>query len=129
MPFMELLASIANAAPGDDGAYRTQQRPPVIERYLEQARADRELLVLDIQPGRAGFDDEVDHLERYLREPDVGIGLDPEWHVGPGEVPGEVIGSVDARRHKSRRGTDVGGGEEVRPPAEAARSSIASRPT
>ena len=97
MPFMELLASIANATPGDDGAYRTRQRTPVIARYLEQARADRELLVLDIQPGRASFDDEVDHLERYLREPDVGIGLDPEWHVGPDEVPGQVIGSVDAR--------------------------------
>lgn len=97
LPFMELLASIANATPGDDGRFRTRQRTPVIERYLEQARADRELLVLDIQPGRASFDDEVDHLERYLREPDVGFGLDPEWHVGPGEIPGEVIGSVDAR--------------------------------
>ena len=35
-------------------------------------------------------------LRRYLREPDVGLALDPEWHVGPTEIPGQVIGSVDA---------------------------------
>ena len=35
-------------------------------------------------------------LERYLVEPDVGLALDPEWHVGPDEIPGEVIGSVSA---------------------------------
>ena len=33
----------------------------------------------------------------YLRQPDVGLALDPEWHVGPDEVPGQVIGSVEAR--------------------------------
>jgi hypothetical protein len=26
----------------------------------------------------------------------VGLALDAEWHVGPGQVPGKVIGSVDA---------------------------------
>ena len=54
------------------------------------------LLLLDIQPGRADFAAEVARLDRYLREPDVGLALDPEWHVGPDEIPGEVIGSVDA---------------------------------
>ena len=96
MPFMELIATVANADPGEDGTYRTRQSSAVIDDYLEQARADRELLVLDIQPGRASFTAEVEYLAPYLREPDVGIGLDPEWHVGPDEVPGDVIGSVDA---------------------------------
>src|SRR5690606_2523104 len=27
-------------------------------------------------------------------EPDVGVALDPEWAVSPGEVPGEVYGST-----------------------------------
>jgi hypothetical protein len=52
--------------------------------------------VLDIQPGRGDFLSEVQRLERWLREPDVGIALDPEWHVGPDAVPGKVIGSVTA---------------------------------
>lgn len=95
-PFLELIAAVANADPGEDGAYRTQQPRSVIGDYLEQARDDQSLLVLDIQPGQADFADEVDRLEPYLREPDVGLALDPEWHIAPGEVPGQVIGSVDA---------------------------------
>ena len=55
------------------------------------------LLVLDIQPGRSDFFTEATRLERWLREPDVGIALDPEWRVTDGEVPGQVIGRVDAR--------------------------------
>jgi hypothetical protein len=27
----------------------------------------------------------------------VGLALDPEWRMGPGQVPGRVIGSVGAR--------------------------------
>ena len=46
--------------------------------------------------GAGGFAGEVRRLERYLDEPDVGLALDPEWHVGPDEIPGEVIGSVSA---------------------------------
>ena len=33
----------------------------------------------------------------WLREPDVSLALDPEWRVGPDQVPGRVIGSSDAR--------------------------------
>jgi len=97
LPFLELISTVANADPGEDGLYRTQQPFGVIDDYLEQARADRSLLVLDVQPGRASFPEEVSRLEPYLAEPEVGLALDPEWHVAPSEVPGDVIGSVDAR--------------------------------
>ena len=96
LPVFELLATIAAAAPGDDGLYRTRQPHSVIRKYLEAARAEDAILLLDIQPGRASFSDEVRYLERWLREPDVGLALDPEWRVGPTEVPGAVIGSVSA---------------------------------
>jgi hypothetical protein len=68
----------------------------MIRRYLGAARRAGALLVLDIQPGRAPFGPEIEHLARWLREPDVGLALDPEWHVGADEVPGRVIGSMDA---------------------------------
>jgi hypothetical protein len=38
----------------------------------------------------------VRRYERFLREPDVGLALDPEWSMRPGQVPGETIGSTDA---------------------------------
>ena len=95
LPVFELLATIAAAAPGDDGLYRIRQPHSVIREYLAQARRSDGLLLLDIQPGRADFAAEVRRLERYLVEPDVGLALDPEWHIEEPDVPGSVIGSVD----------------------------------
>jgi hypothetical protein len=95
MPVAELLATTATTDPGEDGLHRIRQSGSVIREYLDAARKRNAILLLDIQPGRADFVSEMAPLKRYLREPDVGLALDPEWHVGPDEVPGEVIGSVD----------------------------------
>jgi len=96
MPVFELLATIAAAAPGEDGLYRTRQPHSVIREYLDAVREVDGILLLDIQPGRADFPSEVRRLERYLVEPDVGLALDPEWRIGPTEIPGQVIGEVSA---------------------------------
>jgi hypothetical protein len=95
LPALELIATIALADPGADGKYRSRQSDEVIDRHLRVARRNKMLLLLDIQPGHADFEDEVDRLEPWLREPDVGLALDPEWHT-PGVKPGTVIGSVEA---------------------------------
>ena len=95
LPAFELIAVIAAGAPGADGKYRNRQKPSVIRRYLKAARRAKALLLLDIQPGHADFIAEMRALEPFLREPDVGLALDPEWHT-PGQVPGRVLGSVDA---------------------------------
>jgi hypothetical protein len=97
LPALELITVIANADAGDDGMYRTRQSDATIRRYLRAARRAKALLLLDIQPGRADFFTEATRLERWLREPDVGLALDPEWRVQAGEIPGKVIGHVDAR--------------------------------
>jgi len=97
LPALELITVIANADAGEDGMYRSRQPNAVIRRYLRAARRHEMLLVLDVQPGRADFFTEVTRLKRWLREPDVGIALDPEWRVSGSEVPGQVIGHVDAR--------------------------------
>jgi hypothetical protein len=96
LPAFELISTIANAHPGEDGLYRTHQSPETIDRYLAAARRAKALLVLDIQPGRGDFLSEVQRLQRWLLQPDVGLALDPEWHVGADAVPGQTIGSVRA---------------------------------
>ena len=96
LPAFELIAVVANGSPGRERLYRTRQGAATIRRYLAAARRARALLVLDIQPGRADFLSELRALEPFLREPDVGLALDPEWHVGAGQIPGRVLGSVDA---------------------------------
>jgi hypothetical protein len=96
LPAMELISSVATAAPGPDGLYRDQLSDATIRRYLRAARKIHGLLVLDIQPGRAQFGPDVERLARWLREPDVGLALDPEWHVDGANVPGKIIGSTTA---------------------------------
>ncbi len=95
MPVFELIAVTAASDAGEDGLHRLRQPHSVIRDYLAAARKARGILLLDVQPGRADFAREIARLDRYLREPDVGLALDPEWHVGPDQVPGEVIGSVE----------------------------------
>lgn len=94
---LELISTIVTAAPGEDGMYRFHQSDAVIRRHLRAARRANALLILDIQPGRADFFSEVVRLRKWLKEPDVGIALDPEWRMAEGEVPGRVIGSVESR--------------------------------
>ena len=44
-----------------------------------------------IEPGRGDFYAETRRLLKWLKEPDVGLALDPEWRVTEGQVPGQVI--------------------------------------
>ncbi|WP_338702856.1 hypothetical protein V2W30_36350 [Streptomyces sp. Q6] len=92
LPVLELLAVVANSAPGPDGAYRSRTPDATVRAFHEAARRHRALLLLNIQPGRASALDEVRALEPWLVHPDVGIALDPEWEMGPGEKPGDTYG-------------------------------------
>jgi hypothetical protein len=97
LPAMELIAVIANAHPGEGGRYNSRQPDATIERYLKAARKIKALLVLDIQPGRSDFFTETTRLRKWLEQPDVGLAIDPEWRMAPGQVPGQVIGQVGSR--------------------------------
>ena len=97
LPAMELIAVVAAAHPGPGDRYNLRQPDSVIRRYLKAARKAKTLLILDIQPGRSDFFTETKRLRKWLKEPDVGLALDPEWRMGPGQVPGQVIGRVGAR--------------------------------
>src|SRR3954452_19451001 len=97
LPAMELLAVVAASSPGEGGRYNLRQPDSVIRRYLRAARKAKMLLILDIQPGRSDFFTETRRLRKWLKEPDVGLALDPEWRMTPTQIPGKVIGRVGAR--------------------------------
>lgn len=92
----ELIATIASSTPGGDGLYRSVSSAAHVQRYLDVAVANDILLILDIQPGRSDFLTELKRYDAFLRHPNVHAALDPEWHVGPGQVPGQVVGQVSA---------------------------------
>jgi hypothetical protein len=95
LPAMELIAVVASNAPEPDNSYSYKQSYATVKRFLAAARKIGALLILDIQPGHADFLKLTKHFARFLREPDVGLALDPEWAT-PDAVPGKVIGSTDA---------------------------------
>ncbi|NHC46405.1 hypothetical protein [Motilibacter aurantiacus] len=92
LPVFELIATVVHRGAGDDGMYRSRMDDEIIEQHLKAARKAKGLLLLGIQPGRADFLPEVKAYERWLKEPDVGVALDPEWAVEEGDVPGEAYG-------------------------------------
>nr|WP_240969241.1 hypothetical protein [Streptomyces sp. HNM0575] len=92
LPVLELLATVANPTPGPDGTYRTRTPGKTIRRFHELAKERDALLLLNIQPGRAAALDEVKALSDWLEHPHIGVALDPEWDMGPGEVPGQTFG-------------------------------------
>ena len=94
LPVMELIAATIQPAPGPDGMWRTQIDHKIIDEWLAVARANGAILLLNIQPGQARFVDEAKALEKYLSQPDVGLALDPEWSMKPGQVPMQQFGST-----------------------------------
>jgi hypothetical protein len=93
-PVFELIAVVVQGIPGPDGMYRRRVPESVIEDYLREARAAKALLVLNVQPGHSDFMTEIKLFEKYLKEPDVGVALDPEWAMKPKQTPGVYYGQT-----------------------------------
>lgn len=96
-PGIDLIATVATADRGPSGLYRTRQDPKLIDSYLRAVRKVDGRLVLDIQPGRSTFLREMRAWKKWLAEPDVDVGLDPEWNVGRKGIPGITEGKTNFR--------------------------------
>jgi hypothetical protein len=96
-PVFENISTTVTASPGDDGKYRFRRDNAEIREYLKAARKCEALLLLNIQPGQSEFMPEMKHFEEFLREPDVGVALDPEWAMDPGKVPGIALGRTTGK--------------------------------
>jgi hypothetical protein len=94
LPVYELIAVVVQAGAGADGKYRHRVDDSVVDTYLRLARESKGLFLLNIQPGQSDFLTEVKHYEKYLRQPDVGIALDPEWAMKTGQRPGKTYGQT-----------------------------------
>ncbi|MCW2815001.1 MAG: hypothetical protein JWN84_2456 [Nocardioides sp.] len=93
----ELIVTVADRGPGPDGDFSHDVPRSVVRQYVDAARRRGALLLLDLQPGRSRFVDVARRWEWALREPHVGLAIDPEWRMARDEVPGTVIGSVSAK--------------------------------
>ena len=99
LPVYELIVTVADGAdhPGTDGDHAHDVLHSRVQSYIDAAHRNGALLLLDLQPGRTDFLTAAKRWEWALEDPWVGLALDPEWRVGPGQFPGQQIGSVRAK--------------------------------
>ncbi|MFT7841587.1 hypothetical protein Q5530_36090 [Saccharothrix sp. BKS2] len=96
VPAFEIIATVAQAAPGPDGDYSGEAPVESLRPWVEAAGRAGLYVVLDLQPGRAELLDQAKRYAPLLELPHVGLAVDPEWKLGPDQVPLERIGGVDA---------------------------------
>ena len=97
LPALHYIAVTAQGAPGKDGKYRARMPFKQIDSVLHMAAKINAIVFLDIQVGFSNVQTEVPLLEKYLKMPNVHLGIDPEFAMSKsGKRPGTVIGTLDA---------------------------------
>ena len=95
-PALHLIAVVAQAGPGRDGMYRARMGDSLIERVSRWAASRNALVFLDVQVGRSTLRQELPALARFLQRPNFHLGIDPEFSMKNGGLPGKRIGTFDA---------------------------------
>ena len=96
VPALEIIATIASASAGGDGDYSAESPVSKLRPLVNAAGRRGVYVVLDLQPGRTDFLTQAKRYRSLLRKPHVGLALDPEWRLKPGQRHLRQIGSVDA---------------------------------
>lgn len=96
MPAMEIITTVASSEPGADGDYSSEVDPETLRPWIDRAAEEGIYVVLDLQPGTTHFLEQAKLYEDLLKEPHVGLALDPEWRLEDDQQHLQQIGSVDA---------------------------------
>ena len=96
IPALHYVAITAQGAPGKDGKHRMRMPFHQVDTIMKWAKEINALVFLDIQVGHSFVKDEVPTLEPYLKLPNVHLGIDPEFSLKNGEIPGSKIGTFNA---------------------------------
>jgi hypothetical protein len=96
IPTFEIITTIASSGPGPDGDYSLPADVEDIRPWVDAAAEEGFYVVLDLQPGTTDFLTQAQMYEELLLEPHVGLALDPEWRLKPGQRHLQQIGTVDA---------------------------------
>lgn len=94
VPAFEIIATVAAGQPGPDGNFSNEWPADKLRPWVDAAKEAGVYVVLDLQSGRTDSLDQAKLYESLLKEPHVGLALDPEWRLGPGEFPLQQIGQI-----------------------------------
>jgi hypothetical protein len=95
-PALHYICVTAQLAPGKGNTYRLRMPFHQIDSVLKIAATIDAIVFLDIQVGLSTLEKEIPELEKYLKMPNVHLGIDPEFSMKGGQAPGKVVGVFDA---------------------------------
>ncbi len=93
---LDIASPVVIAEPGPEGYYSAFTDPQLIQHYLDLATKNHMLFFLDMQLGRAPLLKEMEAIWPYLELPNVELALDPEFALGPDELPDVDLGHMMA---------------------------------
>jgi hypothetical protein len=96
LPALHYIVVVAQGSAGADGKYRARMPGTEIDKVLAMAAKINAIVFLDIQVGFSNLQSEVPLLEKYLKLPNVHLGIDPEFSMKSGIRPGKIVGTLDA---------------------------------
>ena len=96
VPALHYIAVVAQGSAGKDGKYRARMPEAEINKVLAMAEKINGIVFLDIQVGFSTIQAELPIFEKYLKLPNVHLGMDPEFSMKSGIRPGKVVGTYDA---------------------------------
>ena len=96
IPALHYVATTAQGMPGKDGKHRMRMPFHQIDTVISWAKEIDAVVFVDIQVGHSTVKAEVPSLEKYLSMPNVHLGIDPEFSMKNGEVPGSKIGTFNS---------------------------------
>ena len=96
IPALHYIAVVAQGSAGQDGKYRARMPFTEIDKVIKIAEKINAIVFLDIQVGFSNLQTEVPLLEKYLKMPQVHLGVDPEFSMKSGIRPGKIVGTLDA---------------------------------
>lgn len=95
-PALHYICVTAQGSPGKDGKFRARMPFKQIDSVLHMAARIHAIVFLDVQVGFSNVESEIPQLEKYLKMPQVHLGIDPEFSMKPGKRIGKNIGTMDA---------------------------------
>ncbi|GAB3817585.1 hypothetical protein GCM10028895_13860 [Pontibacter rugosus] len=95
-PALHAIVVTAQGHPSAGGKYRLRMSNKMIDDVLEMAKKRDAIVFLDVQVGHSTLQEELPQLEKYLKLPHVHLGIDAEFSMKGGHVPGRKIGTFDA---------------------------------
>ncbi|MHA6249544.1 hypothetical protein ACXYMU_16495 [Pontibacter sp. CAU 1760] len=95
-PALHAIVVTAQGQPSAGGKYRLRMTHKMIDGVLEMAKKRDAIVFLDVQVGQSTLQEELPALEKYLKMPHVHLGIDAEFSMKNGGIPGRRIGTFDA---------------------------------